>query len=62
MCSVKGHQLLHRSENGSKAMLSEFGNEMPETEKSKLSTQLYALYSQAIEETGDGKGGQGAGT
>ena len=46
----------------SKAMLSEFGHEMPETEKSKLSTQFYALYSQAIKDTGDGRGGEGAGT
>ena len=45
-----------------KATQSKFGNQLPETEKSKLSTQLYALYSQAIEDTGDGKGGQGAGT
>ena len=27
-----------------KAMLSEFGNEMPEIEKSRLRQQLYALY------------------
>ena len=35
-----------------KAMLSEFGNEMPEIEKSRLRQQLYALYSQAIVDTG----------
>ena len=32
----------------------EFGNKMPETDKSKLSKQLYTLYLQAIEDTGDG--------
>jgi hypothetical protein len=31
-----------------KAMLSDFGNEMPAAEKMKLREQLYTLYSQAI--------------
>ena len=50
-----------------KAMLSEFGNEMPDKleQKSKLRVrkQLYSLYSQAIADTGDGGddgGGEGA--
>ena len=46
-------------------MLSEFGNEMPETEKIKLCKQLYTRYSQVVEDNGDGgdgRGGEGAGT
>ena len=43
-----------------KAMLSEFGNEMPEIEKSRLRRQLYALYSQAIVDTGENETGSAA--
>ena len=50
-------------------MLSEFGNEKPDTEKSKLSEQFQTLYLQAMDsgmedtrDGGDGEGGEGAGT